>query len=851
MAEDRLPLLRGRISRVSNYSSPRTRRDADVPLPPVEPAEHSARLRTQLDAIESAAAARPAGLRDPLANREIVAIHPKAGAKLVPDQLDDARNDARLVGVKDDFGTVILDVASIHLDYLRTKVDAFADDARVKEKEEPDGSISRTRAAERAIAPIETVGFAALRDIRGPLLQVQIQAGELVDDQVYWFELACRGGYRRPMQETETSRMQVTRQVRRLGHGDPVDEFIGPEQAFLYARLTPGQLDALIKATDCIYEVELAPPPVRDLRLLDEVRSADLRSFTLQPPSEDAPSVVILDTGVATQHPLLKPAIHQATSVVPGNASPEDLNGHGTQMAGVILYDDLGAALAIGGGHAPFWLQSVRVMVEPGEGTSSDENYEKWPVLTMAAIRSIEEADPVERRRAYALAITRSMQEPPLDEFEAPTLWSQAIDQLAYGGGHGRLIITSAGNARPTQWLALAQQFPDLQLSEKIHQPAQAANTLTVGAFTNKTMLPGTPVYAEAQAVATVPGGISPYTSTGVIRPNWPIKPDVVFEGGNLAIAGDFTDPDVPTLCTLTTSRKYHFGSPLGYLAMTSEATARAARLAALIWKAEPDLRPETVRGLIVHAASWTDAMMRQFPTLSDRLMATGYGVPDESLARDCLLDRATVIVEDTIPNAVTEEEPKKEAPKRPTTKLTESKDRRKVKIFRLPIPEDLLGGEDADVELRVTLSYFAEPHKYGRRVYHGLDLKWDMQGSNEEEAEFLARINKHMRPKGPDGRPQKPAKTTSSFDWQVGPLLRGRGTVQSDRWRGKMSELVGDKLIAVFPVLGWWDQRSYLKEQVLPFSLIVSVQGPGVYTVIKPHVEVPLEVPVEAEVEV
>jgi hypothetical protein len=150
-----------------------------------------------------------------------------------------------------------------------------------------------------------------------------------------------------------------------------------------------------------------------------------------------------------------------------------------------------------------------------------------------------------------------------------------------------------------------------------------------------------------------------------------------------------------------------------------------------------------------------------------------------------------------------------------------------------------------------VTLSYFAEPNKFGRTVFRGLDLKWDMQGPNESEEEFLMRINKEMRPKGPDGKPQKLAKTTSSFDWQVGPQLRGRGTVQSDRWRGKMSELVGDKLIAVFPVLGWWDQRSYLKTQALPFSLAISVQGPGVYSVIKPHVEVQPEVPVVAEVEV
>jgi hypothetical protein len=59
------------------------------------------------------------------------------------------------------------------------------------------------------------------------------------------------------------------------------------------------------------------------------------------------------------------------------------------------------------------------------------------------------------------------------------------------------------------------------------------------------------------------------------------------------------------------------------------------------------------------------------------------------------------------------------------------------------------------------------------------------------------------------------------------------------------MSELAGDKLLAVIPVLGWWDQRRHLKEQVMRFSLIVSVFGPGVYEVIEPRVEVPVVIAV------
>jgi hypothetical protein len=614
---------------------------------------------------------------------------------------------------------------------------------------------------------------------------------------------------------------------------------------YFFVRLSKDQLEALLAATDCIREVDLAPPPLRDLKLLDDVTSQDIRDFTLDPPAPDAAAIVLLDTGIATGHPLLEAAILSATTAGPEIPVPDDTHGHGTKMAGVALYPDLGAALERGGAGARHWLQSSRLVVNPGTGTASEENYEKWPILTLGAVRSAENADPRARNRAFVLAVTRSMQDSQLEKL-GPTLWSHAIDQIAYHDGRGRLLLVSAGNARMEQWLVLAEGYPELQLSEKVHEPAQAANAVTVGAFTARVALPpGDVDYAEAKVVAARPFGISPFTSCGIVDKESSIKPDIVMEGGNLATSGPLFDSAVPTLCTLTTSHRHARDRPLGQTSMTSEATARAGRLAAEIWEIEPKLRPETVRALMVHSASWTPEMREQFGSVADRLRACGYGVPDERLASHCGRDRATVVIEDAMPNAVVEEEPRKKPPRRSTTKATEPRERRKVKLYRFPIPEELLVDGDAEVELRVTLSYFTEPNKFGRRVFHGLDLKWDMQGPQESERQFLQRINKLQRPAESDGTPSK-APSTRSFPWDIGIQLRSRGTVQSDRWRGKMSSLAGDKLIAILPVLGWWNQRRMLATREMRFSLIVSVFGPNVYSIIKPHVELPVEIGVE-----
>jgi hypothetical protein len=837
MADERLPLLRGRISRIDSYDSPQGG-GRSATLPSRDPQRHRDVLIKQLETIERQVQARATTERDELATREIVAVRPAPGSTLTPDQLDSSRGDVRVVGTDPQTGIVLLDSASPNLEHLREKIGAFADDAQVTTKTDKKGNVVTKRASERAVAPIETIALAGVGDRAGP----QLRAEMLVDDRAYWFEVACRGGYRRPLEEAESSRGQVARQLHRMGCASTFDEFVAPEQVYFFLRLTKAQLDALTAATDCIYDVELSPPELRDLRLLEDVTTGEVRSFTLQAPSADAPSVVVLDTGIATGHPLLAAAILTTTTAGPEIPSPEDTFGHGTKMAGVALYQDLGAALEDGRAAPSHWIQSSRLLVAPGQGTAADENYEKWPVLTLGAVRSAEDADARQRNRVFALAVTRTMQDPPLDELSAPTLWSHAVDQIAFHNGFGRLLVVSAGNARYAQWLSLAEQHPQLQLSEKIHQPAQATNALTVGALTHRVRLPAGSEYAEAQVVARSAGGVSPYTSTGVLGSEWPVKPDIVMEGGNLAVfPGPLPDASVPTLSTLTTSHRHTAGQPLGLLSMTSEATARAARLAAEVWAVEPKLRPETVRGLLVHAASWTSEMERQFTNFPDRLAACGYGAPDEMFARACAHDRATIVVEGEMPNGVVEEVPKKKPPKRATTKTTEPRIRRKVMLYRLPVPDELLGSTDTDVELRVTLSYFAEPNKFRRRVFRGLDLKWDMQGPQENEAQFLERINELHRERGADGKPRRAAKT-KSFPWDIGIQLRSRGTVQSDRWRGKMSSLVGDKLIAVVPVLGWWDQRRELRESLLKFSLIVTVRGAGVYAAIKPRIEVPVE---------
>lgn len=801
MADALLPLLRGHIEREENYRSPQRGGGSPVAPPLRQPAEHRERLLQMLDQLVELSNQRPAEGRVPGADREVIAVRAEGGTTLSSDGLADKRQDVRLVWEDREAGLALLDAPRADLKHLRAKADRFADDSKVRPKGQ--------RANASVIAPIEGIAFASVDELAGKNLREAVSRGLGPDDQ-RWFELACRGGSRSLPEENNKTREELTVALGLLKKAQP-QEYLAAERLRIYLRLSLNEVRQLIELVDCIFEVDLVEPEIRNWLLFRDPPVRDIQGFHLDPPPADAPAVVLLDTGIASEHPLLKAAIRSSSSAVLSDDSPEDVDGHGTRMAGVGLYDDLGRAIEQGTASAEHWLQSVRLLVGDNVGTASEENRPFWPAITERAVSLAEEV-PHAGQQGFAMATSAPL--PPEQAGDASS-WSDGLDKLAYNDGRGRLICVAAGNA-PSSEISHWTGYPRANLACAIGDPAQAINALTVGAFTARVRLPPDADFEHFSPVAP-DGGISPHTTAGT--GDGAIKPEILLEGGNVAFDGAFPDASAETLVTLTTG--HHFVTrPLGLLYATSNATAEASRMAAKIWAENPWLRPATVRGLMVHSARWTPAMLQQFPNLEERLRVCGYGVPDLPHALGCTSDRATVVVEDELPNAIGERESKRTV----------------VKFFELPVPEDaLLQLESTQVELAVTLSYLSEPNTFRGRTRSGLDLGWDMQGPSETAEGFLARVNGAYRVDHPD------QAWVESFGWQIGKQRRSRGTVQSDRWKGSATDLAGHKLIAVYPKLGWWDRRPRLTELTQQFSLLISVAVPDldIYTPIAQSLQV------------
>lgn len=539
----------------------------------------------------------------------------------------------------------------------------------------------------------------------------------------------------------------------------------------------------------------------------------------LQPQPAGNTYVTLLDTGVNHGHPLLAPFVADADChAIEPAWGLDDTDGHGTELAGLALLGDLTHALT---DHAPLQvahrLESVRVLRWAG-----DNEGESYGVITAEAVARVEITDP-ERRRVFAMAVSSTT----ALARGRPSSWSAEVDRLACDydgqGNTPRLFVLSAGNTDDRHAWA---DYPNSLSTNAVHDPGQAWNALTVGAFSELTTI--TEADAQQYAAIAPAGHLSPYTTTSVTwQSGWPFKPDIVMEGGNTAIEPTGFACQMGSLSLLTTSHQPH-ERMFALNWATSAATALAAGMCAKISAAYPGFWPETVRGLMVHSARWTQPMVdaytpggvRNRQNLRNLLRHCGYGVPSLDRALYSAGNSLTMIVQDQL---------------QPYYKAEQGSIKtRELHLHDLPWPIDLLNAlGDAPVTLRVTLSYFIEPNPGERGgidkyAYQSHALRFAVRRPLESQLEFKRRINAQADADELD----LPAITVGGdAGWTIGEKLRARGSLSSDSWTGTAAELANRGQLAIYPAVGWWRNRSSHKrfDRAARYSLLVSIEAPTV----------------------
>ena len=399
-----------------------------------------------------------------------------------------------------------------------------------------------------------------------------------------------------------------------------------PDRIVVLLRATASQLARALDVLDDLAELRRPRVPAELIALEPAVEQAgwaeELQGRTTAAPA-GSPAACIVDTGVHQAHPLLSHSLQLADChACDPTWQVADHSGHGTEMAGLALYGDLGRAILSGGTiRLRHGLESVKFL--PPTGANPPELYG----AVTAAAASLVEIQAPRRRRVFSIATSAEAETPPGDQRDVtvgqPSSWSAAVDALAAGLAievteNGMVFLDDAEDAARRLFLLSAgniDDFDDDYLTrcdlEPVEDPGQAWNAITVGAFTELTTLDPSEQGYDGWTPLAPHGELSPYSRTSVpFHRSWPAKPDVVLEGGNVARSPEGTAFDWPySMQRLTTKRPFPDPRLLTVTRQTSAATAQAAHLAASILAEYPNIWPETLRALIVHSAEWTPAM--------------------------------------------------------------------------------------------------------------------------------------------------------------------------------------------------------------------------------------------------
>ena len=171
----------------------------------------------------------------------------------------------------------------------------------------------------------------------------------------------------------------------------------------------------------------------------EQAVKAEELSNRIEAPPLNAPAVCLLDSGIASGHPLIRPALREedAQAVVPewGAADNDYYHGHGTTMAGIGPYGDLQEVLASEGPILlTHRLESVKIL--PNEGANDPELYGS---ITQEGVARAEVVAP-DRKRAvwrsppmgamvacHRHGRARSIRWPPAERWSANRSWSACL----------------------------------------------------------------------------------------------------------------------------------------------------------------------------------------------------------------------------------------------------------------------------------------------------------------------------------------------------------------------------------------------------------------------------------------
>jgi hypothetical protein len=540
---------------------------------------------------------------------------------------------------------------------------------------------------------------------------------------------------------------------------EKLDELNQPSLIMARVRCSKAQAeDFLLKHRD-VRMVDLPPRAGVSVALL----LTDINQLPQIPePSEDAPAVAILDTGLTTGHPVLANAVGDAQGyLAPTRAANDNQPWHGTLVSGLAVYGDVQECLRQGQFIPQLRLFSGKVF-EDGNNNQ-----------TTFVEKAVEEAVRALREQYGCKVFNLSYGD------ENKVYDGRHVRGLAYTLDRltrelGVLFIVPTGNLKISDLPADPRaSYPDYLLEDRARllDPSPALNALTIGGLAR---------YTATRDAQRHPDNIEDFPIALADQPfplgrsglsiGKAIKPDLVEHAGNLAVGRIGNRRSHGGLGIISTSGDFANGHPfvedIGTSYAAPQVAHRAARLLSVVPNAS-DMPANLLRALLAAHAHWPSASVELLNSTNDAagkerlLKLIGYGrIDDEALYRS--IDQAvTLLAEDRIVND-------------------------KCHIYELPIPDDFWSSGKRQREVTVALAY--SPDIRTTRLDYRMTKLW----FNLVKANTLDEVETAFTRNRVEGLPELTTNRSITND------DRKAGTLQVSRWAFKLPPQQPGKLFVV-----------------------------------------------------
>ncbi|RCW62871.1 S8 family peptidase [Saliterribacillus persicus] len=436
--------------------------------------------------------------------------------------------------------------------------------------------------------------------------------------------------------------------------------------------------DSLITNSFALFRVKISNEILKEIIELKEVARVDrpfiptfkvsdfygqdVDDFEVSSPDEESVGVLVIDSGITSNHPLLEKAVGDEENFQEVEKELQDKVGHGTAVAGVSLYGDIKQRINEKMFPPSNWLFSGKVMYGQediqGNFTPVYDEEKLFENQLDTAIRSFLNNEDY-RIKVVNISFgnaNEALRAKNNRQFPLAAL----LDELAYEYREV-VFVVSAGNSDPRyifdELEEIIEHYPNYLVKSEFFRlinPATSALSITVGSIAQEVSISEQSLDGHKSNLLTPIakyGEASPFTRTG-FGINGMIKPEVVHYGGNLILKKNFgrinedLGGKLPLLSNKPTEKLFNFNYG------TSFSAPMITHVLGKIANKYPDKSANFLKNLLLQSTETTkiDGFSGSDREKQNSLLKiNGYGLPNYDKAISSFDNRVVLLDEGVI----------------------------------------------------------------------------------------------------------------------------------------------------------------------------------------------------------